>query len=76
MVREIIEANNWQRPIYFAVTCSDDSKIGMHDYLRMEGMAFRFVPEKENPVLNLLSQIFCRHSLLKIPDTAETFSRV
>lgn len=49
MVREIIEANNWQRPIYFAVTCSDDSKIGMQDYLRMEGMAFRFVPEKRKP---------------------------
>ena len=46
MVKEIVEANNWQRPIYFAVTCSDDSKIGLSDYLRMEGMAFRLVPEK------------------------------
>jgi tetratricopeptide (TPR) repeat protein len=46
MVREIVEANNWQRPIYFAVTCSEDSKIGLSDYLRMEGMAFRLVPEK------------------------------
>lgn len=46
LVREIVEANNWQRPIYFAVTCSDDSKIGLQDYLRMEGMAFRLVPEK------------------------------
>jgi tetratricopeptide (TPR) repeat protein len=46
MVKEIVEANNWQRPIYFAVTCSEDSKIGLSDYLRMEGMAFRLVPEK------------------------------
>jgi tetratricopeptide (TPR) repeat protein len=46
LVREIVEANNWQRPIYFAVTCSEDSKIGLSDYLRMEGMAFRLVPEK------------------------------
>jgi hypothetical protein len=46
MVREIVEANNWQRPIYFAVTCSDDSKIGLQDYLKMEGMALRLVPEK------------------------------
>ncbi len=46
MVREIVEANNWQRPIYFAVTCSDDSKIGLQDFLRMEGMAFRLVPER------------------------------
>ena len=46
MVKEIIEANNWERPIYFAVTCSEDSKIGSSDYLRMEGMAFRLVPQK------------------------------
>jgi hypothetical protein len=46
MVKEIVEANNWERPIYFAVTCSDDSRIGLGDYLKMEGMAFRVVPEK------------------------------
>jgi tetratricopeptide (TPR) repeat protein len=46
MVKEIIESNNWERPIYFAVTCSEDSKIGLSDYLRMEGMAYRLVPEK------------------------------
>jgi hypothetical protein len=49
MVKEIIEANNWERPIYFAVTCSDDSKIGLQDYLKMEGMTFRLVPEKRKP---------------------------
>lgn len=48
MVKEIVEANNWERPIYFAVTCSEDSKIGLGNYLRMEGMAFRFVPEKRS----------------------------
>jgi hypothetical protein len=46
MVKEIIEANNWQRPIYFAVTGSDDAKIGLNDYLRLEGMALRLVPYK------------------------------
>jgi hypothetical protein len=49
MVKEIVEANNWERPIYFAVTCSDDSKIGLQDYLKMEGMAFRLVPERRTP---------------------------
>ncbi len=44
MVKEIIEANKWQRPIYFAVTCSRDSKIGLDDYLRMEGMALKACP--------------------------------
>jgi len=46
MVKEIIESNNWERPIYFAVTCSEDSKIGLQDYLKMEGMGLRLVPEK------------------------------
>ena len=49
MVREIVEANNWERPICFAVTCSDDSKIGLQDYLKMEGMTFQLVPEKRKP---------------------------
>jgi hypothetical protein len=46
MVKEIVESNIWERPIYFAVTCSEDSKIGLSEYLRMEGMALRVVPEK------------------------------
>ncbi len=49
LVKEIVEANNWERPIYFAVTCSDDSKIGLQDFLKMEGMTFRLVPEKRKP---------------------------
>jgi hypothetical protein len=49
ITREIVEANNWERPISFAVTCSDDSKIGLQDYLKMEGMTFRLVPEKRKP---------------------------
>lgn len=48
MVKEIIESNNWKRPIYFAVTGGDDSKIGLNDYLRMEGMALRLVPFKSS----------------------------
>ncbi|NLT51056.1 MAG: DUF2723 domain-containing protein [Ignavibacteria bacterium] len=46
MVKSIIDANKWERPIYFAVTCSDDSRIGLDEYMRMEGLAFRFVPQK------------------------------
>ena len=34
MVKEIVESNIWERPIYFAVTCSEDSKIGLDDYLK------------------------------------------
>ena len=46
MVLDIIKSAHWKRPIYFAVTCSDDSKIGLNDYLKMEGLAFRVMPFK------------------------------
>ncbi len=48
MVKEIVEANTWQRPIYFAATVSQDGKIGLDDYLKAEGLAMRLVPEKGN----------------------------
>lgn len=44
MVKDIIQSNKWKRPVYFAVTCSEDSKIGLQDYLIMEGLAYRLVP--------------------------------
>ena len=48
MVRDIIETNKWERPIYFAVTVSPDNFIGLDEYLRMVCLAYRVVPFK-NP---------------------------
>ena len=48
MVRDIIYANQWKRPIYFAVTCAPDSKIGLDEYLWFHGLAWRFEPRKMN----------------------------
>lgn len=44
LVRNVIETNQWKRPIYFACTCAPDSKIGLDDYLKLCGLAFRLVP--------------------------------
>jgi len=44
MVLNIVAANQWRKPIYFAVTVSDDNKVGLQEYLRMDGMAFKLVP--------------------------------
>jgi hypothetical protein len=46
MVKHIIETNRWQRPVYFAITCSPDSKIGIDEYLRFCGLAWKLVPFK------------------------------
>jgi len=48
MVRSIIEANKWERPIYFAVTVAREARIGLDEYLRMEGLALRVTPNRRN----------------------------
>lgn len=72
MVKEIVQANNWQRPIYFAVTCSDDSRIGLGDYLKMEGMAFRLVPEKRQRGVEFINEPVLRKQLF---DENRSFSK-
>ena len=43
-VLEMLRQNNWERPIYFAVTTGPDSYMGLQDYFRLEGLAYRLVP--------------------------------
>ncbi|HTR98604.1 MAG TPA: DUF2723 domain-containing protein, partial [Bacteroidota bacterium] len=50
MVKNIIETNRWQRPVYFAITCPPDSRIGIDDYLRFCGLAWKLVPYKATRV--------------------------
>lgn len=44
MLLHIIVANDWERPIYFAVTIPPSSFVGLTRYLQLEGMTFRLVP--------------------------------
>ncbi|MCX7877480.1 MAG: DUF2723 domain-containing protein, partial [Ignavibacteria bacterium] len=46
MIYDIIKTNNWQRPIYFSATVSEDNFIGLDEYLVQEGMGKRIVPFK------------------------------
>ncbi len=43
MILRILHDNQWRRPVYFAVTVSNQNKINMFDYLRMDGMNFKIV---------------------------------
>jgi tetratricopeptide (TPR) repeat protein len=45
MILDIIRANKWQRPVYFAVTVSNTNMLNLRDHLTMEGLAFRVNPE-------------------------------
>jgi len=73
MVKELVEANNWQRPIYFAVTCSDDSRIGLNDYLKMEGMAFRLVPEKRTSGIEFVNEQALSNTLVENPGYSKEY---
>jgi len=73
MVKEIVEANNWQRPIYFAVTCSNDSRIGLGDFLKMEGMAFRLVPEKRKPNVEFVIEPVLSKQLIENPGYSKEY---
>ncbi|MBN2572523.1 MAG: DUF2723 domain-containing protein [Ignavibacteriales bacterium] len=65
---DIIQSNKWERPIYFAVTCSDDSKLGLQDYLKMEGLAFRLVPIKRPTQSEYIDEEILRKQLFEEPE--------
>lgn len=44
MILRIMVDNQFRRPVYFAVTVSPENKIGMDAYMRMDGLAFRVMP--------------------------------
>jgi hypothetical protein len=52
-VLDMIRGNNWERPIYFAVTTGPDSYMGLQSFFRLEGLAYRLVPirypKNDNP---------------------------
>jgi len=45
-VLSILANNDWERPVYFAVTTGGDAYIGLEKYFRLEGLAYRLVPIK------------------------------
>ena len=48
-VLDIIAANNWKRPIYFAASGGTDDYLGLEKYFRLEGFAYRLVPFAVTP---------------------------
>jgi len=46
MIMQIINDTKWKYPIYFAVTVSPSNKIGLDNYLAMEGLTFKLNDHK------------------------------
>jgi len=51
-VLDLLAHNNWDRPIYFAITVGNDGYYNLQDYFQLEGLAYRLVP------INTKSQAF------------------
>lgn len=48
MIIDMLNANQWKRPMYFAVTVGDDYYLGMNDYFQLTGMAYQIMPVKNS----------------------------
>lgn len=69
MVLEILTANNWQRPVYFSSTVMENNKVGLYDYLTLEGLVYRFKSTKEKISAERLKQnIFENYTFEAVAD--------
>ena len=46
MIMEMLSQNNWQRPMYFAVSVGPDYYMGLEPYFECTGMAYRITPTR------------------------------
>lgn len=46
MILDLLAYNNWERPVYFAITVSNSSYMNLQEYFQLEGLAYRLVPIK------------------------------
>ncbi len=46
MILDLLAANNWERPVYFAITTGDDAYLGLQDHFQLEGLTYRLIPVK------------------------------
>jgi hypothetical protein len=47
MILNILTANQWKKPVYFAVTVARNNMLDeLQDYMRMDGLVFKIVPFK------------------------------
>jgi len=44
MVLDLVSSFNWDRPVYFASSVGTDNYMGLQNYFRLEGFAYRLVP--------------------------------
>lgn len=68
IIYDILKTNNWQRPVYFSATVSEDNFIGLDDYIVDEGMGRRIVPFKPaSPTQYRVNKVKMYDNFMKTP---------
>ncbi len=44
LMLDFLATNNWERPVYFAITTGPEAFIGLEEYFQLDGLAYRLVP--------------------------------
>lgn len=44
IILDMLQTNNWERPMYYAITVGEDQHVKLDNYFRQTGMAYRIVP--------------------------------
>jgi len=60
MALDFLAENNWERPVYFAITTGRGSYMGLEEYFQLEGMAYRLVPIRTDFEPNRIGRINTR----------------
>ena len=48
MLLDMLNNNNWKRPMYFAISVGSDKYLSLDKYFRLEGLSYRIVPVLTN----------------------------
>ncbi len=48
MILDLLAHNNWQRPVYFAITVSHENYLNLDNYMQIKGMTYEIVPIKSD----------------------------
>jgi hypothetical protein len=54
---DLMANNNWQRPLYFAITVSTETYQNLDNYFQLEGLVYRIVPIEANRVGGRYGQV-------------------
>ncbi|NTW49751.1 MAG: DUF2723 domain-containing protein [Chlorobiales bacterium] len=66
IVYEVVKNNLWERPVYFAITVSESNMIGLNNYLRMDGLAYKLVPVKSGNTYDYVEPEILYNKLMNV----------